>query len=117
MSKKKMIISTVIFIFFMLLIIALICAFFMNNINVNPNSLILTNVQVNNHSVSFDYLQCDSGYSLKICKYSLDDNGTLTIRFWGTMFKFLSMKNSSNSIIIEEVANVKKLICKELMEL
>ena len=80
------------------------------SINVSPNSLMISNIQVTDSSVSFDYIQRDSGYFLKSYKYDVDSNGTLTLKFKGTIFSFLSLKNKSNRITIDDVQNVKKIV-------
>lgn len=80
------------------------------SISVRPDALRLVNIQVTSNSVSFDYRQLDSGYSIKSYSYNVDNHGTLTLRFQGTIFnKFLPSKTSSDHITIDNIKNVNRI--------
>lgn len=113
---KKSIITFFVIIIIIFLSTIFIFIFIFSSVHIRPNAIRLSNVKVTSDSVTFDYCQLDSGYSLKSYSYDIDYNGTLTLNFEGTIFKFLSLKNNSNHITIDNVQNINKIVISDSTE-
>ncbi|OXS25259.1 MAG: hypothetical protein BI182_05880 [Acetobacterium sp. MES1] len=74
----------------------------------NSQNIRLTNVQINSSSITFEIVRLDSGFCLKGYKYDVN-NDTLTIRFYGTMFKDFAMSGSVQTIDIQNATHINKI--------
>lgn len=106
---KKMMNIVVLIIICVIVIITCKLVFFLY---VGADSVKIFDVQVTSNFVSFKYRQTDTGYCLRSYDYYIDDNGTMFLKFQGTMLYQLSL---DETIRIDEVHDVKKIIITDGM--
>ncbi len=81
MKKNIMIISGVL----VVIVVIIIYVFVFMKFNISCDAVRPQNIEVKDNTVTFDYIQCDSGYYISDYKYEIDKQGCLKIRFYGTV--------------------------------
>lgn len=72
----------------------------LNHFPVNSEAVRIQEVEIHEDSISFSFLQTDSGYGISDIKWSFSD-GTLYVRFYGSLFSFSQLQAPDGFVTLE----------------